>query len=709
MPELRPSLLERQAEDSEEILLWGQVYDKEIKENYQILYLKNNSVKCREQFLKESQLMIYDKQKKQVCIGQKVRVNGEIGFFDSARNPGNFDQKLYYERKGIHVCVWASDLLVTENKKDILRNELYEFRQYCRNIYTENMSKEEAAVLSAVLLGEKGGMASEVKELYQANGIGHVLAISGLHLSFIGVGIYQILRRLTGSYTVGGIVGGMFLFLYVLMIGVTISVMRALVMFLFRVGADLVGRHYDSPTALSVAAVAVLVWRPLAIYDGGFWLSFGAVVAAIVILPFFSSLPIQGLWASISIQVMLFPVLLYYFYEFSLYSIILNLFVIPLMSILLAAGIFGGMLCAFANAAGGLIYPGKLLLKVCEWILWLYEKSCDIALEIPGARVVTGKPQLWQVAVYYALLVMAGILWRYVKKNGAGKLAGLVLLVAGTIFLVYPFGRAGSLNITMLDVGQGDGIFMRAPSGTTYFIDGGSSDVKNVGKYRIESCLLSKGVKRLDYVFLSHGDSDHRNGIQEMLARQRTGVEIGVLVLPCEEVWDDGLKRIAGEAQKEGVKVVVMEPGRNIEEEKLRITCLQPGDDYEGEKGNEASMVLAVTFGKFDMLLTGDVEGEGEKGLIDIIRAKYPDTRWEVLKTAHHGSKNSSSEEFLELVKPTYAMISAGRENQYGHPHEETLERLADIGCKIYNTQESGAVEVVVKDDKMKIGGFLDN
>ncbi len=709
MPELRPSLLERQAEDSEEILLWGQVYDKEIKENYQILYLKNNSVKCREQFLKEFQLMIYDKQKKQVCIGQKVRVNGEIGFFDSARNPGNFDQKLYYERKGIHVCVWASDLMVTENKKDILRNELYEFRQYCRNIYTENMSKEEAAVLSAVLLGEKGGMASEVKELYQANGIGHVLAISGLHLSFIGVGIYQILRRLTGSYTVGGIVGGMFLFLYVLMIGVTISVMRALVMFLFRVGADLVGRHYDSPTALSVAAVVVLIWRPLAIYDGGFWLSFGAVVAAIVILPFFSSLPIQGLWASISIQVMLFPVLLYYFYEFSLYSIILNLFVIPLMSILLAAGIFGGMLCTFANAAGGLIYPGKLLLKVCEWILWLYEKSCDIALEIPGARVVTGKPQLWQVAVYYALLVTAGILWRYVKKNGAGKLAGFVLLVAGIIFLVYPFGRAGSLNITMLDVGQGDGIFMRAPSGTTYFIDGGSSDVKNVGKYRIESCLLSKGVKRLDYVFLSHGDSDHRNGIQEMLARQRTGVEIGVLVLPCEEVWDDGLKRIAGEAQKEGVKVVVMEPGRNIEEEKLRITCLQPGDDYEGEKGNEASMVLAVTFGKFDMLLTGDVEGEGEKGLIDIIRAKYPDTRWEVLKTAHHGSKNSSSEEFLELVKPTYAMISAGRENRYGHPHEETLERLADIGCKIYNTQESGAVEVVVKDDKMKIGGFLDN
>lgn len=195
-----------------------------------------------------------------------------------------------------------------------------------------------------MMLGEKSGMDAEVKSLYQASGIGHILAISGLHLSFLGVGAYHILRKVSGSFGPSGAVGIGLLFVYVLMIGLTVSVVRSLIMFLFRVGADITGRHYDAPTALAVSAAVILCWRPLYLYDGGFWLSFGAVLAMILLLPEFQGLPWQGLWASLCVNIVLLPVLLYYFYEFPVYSTFLNLLIIPLTSALLVLGMTGSLL-----------------------------------------------------------------------------------------------------------------------------------------------------------------------------------------------------------------------------------------------------------------------------------------------------------------------------------------------------------------------------
>jgi len=214
-------------------------------------------------------------------------------------------------------------------------------------------------------------------------------------------------------------------------------------------------------------------------------------------------------------------------------------------------------------------------------------------------------------------------------------------------------------------------------------------------------------VRKLDYVFISHGDSDHMNGISEMLGRRETGIEIGTLVFPVETVWEDGLEELAKEAEGHGVKTAMIEPGHELTEGQLHIVCIQPGEDYMGEKGNAASMVLAVTYGEFNMLFTGDVEGEGEEALTGMLKERYADRSWEVLKTAHHGSKNSSAEGFLEVVKPKYAMISAGKENRYGHPHKETVERLEAVGSKIYSTQECGAVGIEVGEIEMRIWRYL--
>lgn len=728
---LRPSPLKQTVPEDEVLILEGQVYQKEIKEKYQILFLKNNSINYQKQSFKEPKVIVYDEGKKEVHIGNEIRVTGTVSYYEGARNPGNFDQKLYYQKQGIHGSVWALQVEMTDREVHWILDRLYMLRQGWKSVLCETVGDKDGATLSAMILGDKTEMDGETKELYQANGIGHIIAISGLHLSFIGIGTYRLLRRISGSYVAGGIAGICFLLLYVMMIGVTVSALRALVMYLFRVGADMAGRHYDSPTALTSALVVVLIWRPLSIYDGGFWMSFLAVLAVVVVLPLFAGLRFQSFWASVSINLVLFPVLIYYFYEFPLYSTVLNLFVIPMMSVLLFLGIVGSLLTGMFAAFGSVIPLGTWILKLCRAILWLYERSCEIILEIPGARIVTGQPDIWQIAVYYGCLAVV-LVWQYrirlyriqtekakrcrerteddEKGRRLRRYAPLLcsfIFILGMFSLLQRFGDMNRIQITVLDVGQGDGIFMRGPDGVTYLIDGGSSDVKNVGQYRIEPYLLSQGVDRLDYVFVSHGDSDHISGIEELLKRRQIGVEVGTLVLPEKSVWDETIQDLAMRAASQGVRVAVAEQGRTVREGDLEILCLQPSRECQIEAGNAASMVLAVRYKEFDMLLTGDVEGEGEEELTENVKRFCSGRSFEVLKVAHHGSGNSSSAEFLDAVKPACAVISAGIDNRYGHPHEEALERIADCGSKIYCTQDCGAVEIHVIDGDVVVSGYV--
>lgn len=531
--------------------------------------------------------------------------------------------------------------------------------------------------------------------------------MTGLHLSFLGVGVYHLLRRITGSYTVGGLAGILFLSAYILMIGMTVSAFRAMVMFLFRIGADLSGRHYDSPTALAAAAVIVCLWRPLSLYDSGFWLSFGALIAIIFILPILKKLPAQSLWASVSVNLFLLPILMYSFYEFPIYGVFLNLIIIPLLSVLMAAGLTGTMISLFWEHAGEAIF------LCCRIIFRVYEHSCEAALRLPFARVVTGQPAIWKILFYYVFLFAAVLLLRKKEENKGEKRSrkrrgflSVLLVSIGMTILLFTIQVKDKITITMLDVGQGDGLVIRGPEGKTYFMDGGSSDVKKVGEYRIEPYLLSQGIGSLDYVFVSHGDQDHISGIREMVQRQKTGVTIKRLVLPTQTVWDDALKELAELAAEEGIPVFTMEKGQCLTEGKLSLTCIQPGKGEMEETGNSASLVLALRYGDFDMLFTGDVEGEGEKRLVDHLQGEYSECVWDVLKTAHHGSGNSTTEEFLKTAAPQYAFISAGENNSYGHPHKETLERLKDAGAIIYSTQEEGAVTIVVSEEEFTISGF---
>lgn len=283
-----------------------------------------------------------------------------------------------------------------------------------------------------------------------------------------------------------------------------------------------------------------------------------------------------------------------------------------------------------------------------------------------------------------------------------GIIIGILFVILGAACII-PHAGCGTLTVTMVDVGQGDGLFLKGPTGTAYFIDGGSSDVSSVGTYRMLPFLKSQGIRTLDYVFISHGDADHLNGMEELLESQDLGIRIGNLVLPPKAVWDEALEGLARKAKANKTRVAIINEGESITEGSFRLTCKAPSASYQGGTGNAASMVLEATFGEFNMLFTGDLEGAGEEQLEESGGLK----QYDVLKVAHHGSKNSTSEKFLNQTKPDIAWISSGLNNRYGHPHAETVERLGENGGRIYGTQESGAVTLKTDGKRVTIQTYL--
>lgn len=553
-------------------------------------------------------------------------------------------------------------------------------------------------------------------------------------MSFLGMGIYSLLRKAGLPFSVSGIAGGIVLILYTVMIGPGVSSMRALVMFLIKMGAEVTGRDYDLPTSLALSAALLCAGQPLYLKDAGFLLSFGAIMGIFLLSPVFAemflgNLPavpllkgvLCGLETSLAVNIFLLGPMLYFYFEIPSYGVLLNVLVIPLMPVVMGAGMLGSALAVVSDTLG------EWVLTVCGILLRFYDGVCGGFGNLPLDRVVTGKPGWLLLSVYYLLIGLLYLMFCRKKANREKKEdegicgcpirlpgGGLILCALVMILSCRLENRwCGEIQVTMLDVGQGDGIFLRGPSSDCYLIDGGSSDVSSVGVYQIEPYLLSTAVDQLEYVFVTHGDEDHISGVRELLEGQEFGVRIEKLILPPLEYHDEKLRELAEFAAGQGTRVAVMEAGDQITEtasplihrrgeKPFHITCLGPETDLDLEPGNGASLVLEIKYSDFSMLLTGDVEQEGEEALLAGGRLG----RYDILKVAHHGSRNSGSEVFLEQTAPKAALISAGEDNRYGHPHQETLERLEKIGCLVYSTQECGAVTVTSDGEKIRISAF---
>lgn len=612
-------------------------------------------------------------------IGSTIQVRGECRSFEKARNPGEFDYGLYYRSLKLNYRMFAKSCEIVDGScsryRESLRRTAVWAADQLQLLTAPDGEKGRAGIFRAMLLGDKTGLSENIRHMYQKNGIAHLLAVSGLHLSLVSLAAYGILRRLGAGYGAAGIAGGAVLLSYTLLTGASPSVVRALIMVLCGFLAAYLGRTYDLLSALGLAAFCMLWDSPYLICQAGVQLSFGAIVGIGGLAPCLyrdESKLVQGFAVSVGMQMMTLPMVLYHFFQYPLYGIFLNLLVVPVVGIVIASGA-AGIAAGALNLAAGRFAIGS----GCAVLQW-YEWCCGVFERLPGSNILWGRPDFGQIGVYYGVILSAVWLFK------GGRRMAAAFFVAVLLLWVRP---PGGLEVTFLDVGQGDGICLRTGE-TTIFVDGGSSDEKKLGENRIEPFLKSSGIGHVDYWVVSHGDQDHISGLLYLM--EEGDIAISNLIMPGAGQGDEVYEKLAAMARKRGGKIFWMEENDSLQAGALTVKCLYPQSGIISGKSdrNEHSLVLQVDYGEFCMLLTGDMSGDGENRLMDTMQ--MPDIS--VLKAAHHGSRYSTGSRWLEQVKPEWAVISCGRDNRYGHPHKETVERLEEKNVEIFETDMDGAV-----------------
>jgi len=719
--------------------LTGTLDHIEPKTNSSYFYLKDVSVqlgKETNQFYFSDFLVIVKNNRKDSTAanhlpvsGNSIQASGTVYSFTSPSNPGQFDEKAYYKEKNIFYQMAAVDWSVLDSRTNFINQSLYHLRDSLKEVYEVCMAQKEAGIVSAMLLGDKTLLDADMKSLYQVNGIGHILAISGLHITIFCTLCYQLLSILCLPRPIPFVVTFFLLAAYGTMTGFGISTSRAVIMMLLGLFAAEVGRSYEPLTAAAVSAVFILLQKPYALFSCSFLLSYSAVLGVFLTYPALrASLPdrffqragrkkrgqeslikksllflwgklMSSLLVSFSIQITTLPVLLYFFYEIPTYGIFLNVLVLPLVSVVVACSMLGGILGLFL-----LPLAGVPLFCVTQ-ILRFYESLCHLFLKLPEPVQIFGRPSLGQAGIYYLLLAV--LVWIGSHKESGRKITVWLLCFAIAI-LLYRRPVSG-LQFTMLDVGQGDGLFLQTESGRTILIDGGSTDVSKVGTYRIIPYLKYYGIRRIDYMIMSHSDEDHISGQRELLENLQSGIKTGCYLMPYlpRESQNESYRKMQETVMKAGVPIHFLNTGDSIWMGGVKLFCLHPDKDFKNDSPNACSATLSLNYGSFRMLLTGDLEKEGEDEVTKRL-LKRNETECTILKTAHHGSKNSTGDVFLSVIRPKAALISCGKKNRYGHPHKELLERLRSARTGIYRTDESGAVQVHTDGEHFSIRCYLE-
>lgn len=675
------------------------------------VYLKSNNKQSENLNFKAFQSSEQDtKEKKDIKkteklpAGSVVVVSGNLEEIESPRNPGEFNSRQYYLCRHMYYFMKKATVQKVSSGYSSCGQFLLDMQEHFSQILQETC-KDQAPVFEAIVLGNKTDLEQEVKLRYQMGGIIHILAISGLHISLIGMGLYQLLKKMGLGIWPAGFLALVFMLLYGMMTGGTVSTMRAVCMFLVSVGAKITGRIYDLMTALAVAGILILLQSPSYLLDGGFLLSFGAVIGAGGVYPVIrEALGIKSkggtaLLSSVVLQLTTLPVVLWFYGEVSLAGILLNLIVLPSVGIVLACGTGCAVTGLFSiRIAGVVAFPGRFLLM-------FYEKLCEESGKLPFAVWTPGQPSVWMIVGYYLLL--AGVLWiclRQQEKQKKWKWKILCFFMAFCGVCMLNFQPKDDLKITCLDVGQGDGIVVQIKGKWNFLIDGGSTNKSAVGQYQILPYLKNQGISRLDGIYISHTDEDHISGVRQILeymGKNLISLKADYLILPDWKEKPDIYLELEMLAKEAGVKILYVKEGDEIHYGKVKLEILWPQEGISGTDINEEAMVIRLKSGNFQGLFTGDIGEETEQKL------NLQPEKINFLKVAHHGSRYSSGEDFLEKIRPDVAVISCSATNRYGHPSPDTLEKLQDIHASTYITKDSGAVSVCLRKQKMLLSEFI--
>ncbi len=661
-----------------------------------------------------------------MSVGDRVRIEGEVSFFTEATNPGQSDMRAYYRARGIAARGRIRSWKLVQKAQFPLTAFLEAMRQrLSERLYVlcegAGVRLEDARILQAVLLGLRSEVSEEDRDLFALCGISHILSISGMHISLLGRSIYRFLRkRMTIPVMTAGVLAGAFILAYGRTVSTGPASVRALVMFLSFLQSQEKGEYYDSASAAALSGIGILLETPALLFEMGFQLTFLTAGAIGLIWPTLRlwvcgqydpahRTPFrEALAFSLLMQYTTLPTLLWFRYVYPTYGFLVNLLAVWAVGGLIASGFVGIGLSVFAMAAG------EAIVLPAGWILLWYRILGEVVRELPACRLITGQPLAWRMILGLGIWG-AGLAWIIRGKGrsrqgragdeevpwqkGMVRLCLMALMFAATIGFWHR-SAPRQLEICVLDVGQGDGILIRTPADGTFLIDGGSSDVKDVGEKRIEPCLLYYGVGRIDACLLSHLDSDHTSGASWLV---ESGFPIDRVLISSACTAAEKREELLRICMAAGIPVGEISAGDTFDGRQVHLACLWPDAGSVLLDENDASEVLLLRCGDFRMLFTGDLGGESEKQILESASLPGP---VQVLKVAHHGSRGSTSEEWLKSLSPEAAVISCSARNTYGHPHPETLDLLSGHGCETWVTAAEGAICICTNGAKWDIMSF---
>ncbi len=712
------SLAEHHVDES--VRISGILVQKEQKSDKYLYQIKQTYLETDQTPVFLGNILLYTTEDN-ISIGSVLTAEGKLDTFLAARNEGNFDFAAYYRQMNITCRFFADTVIMQKSPCFSIREVLYQLQQKIIQIYTTELNERDAGILSTLIAGSSAQLEAQTKESYRKAGISHILAVSGLHISVFGFSIYRFLRRCRCSYPCAVLLSSFCVIGFAMMSGFCVSTQRAVIMYLCIMGAEVLGRKYDASHGLALAACIILLHNPFAIYQSGFLFSFTALLAIIV----YSSLQsekenavktisakksqsityrvfalLQDFWKqfrmNVFLQLWLVPLTAWFYYEIPIYALFLNLLVLPLCGWLLGFGVLGAFL--------GIKLPvcSKWILILCHWILNIYETGIDVTDKLPGHLWITGQPSMKLLILYYGVFSIYVIVYHFGKTwNFYRKMRSVFSRVCVACFalclLVPPKDLAG---IYFLDVGQGDGIMISDGREKHIFIDGGSTSENAVGTYRLLPFLKYHRIRQIDAWIVTHTDADHISGLIEAL---ESGYPICRLLLAKAAPQDDALEHLVTLAKENRTEIVFVQANTTLTIQNATITCLYPKAEENETEKNALSQVWHYESDDFSVLLTGDLGSEQEQILLERNLLHFVT----VLKTAHHGSAYSSSETFLDVVRPKLAVISCGERNRYGHPAKETIERLEQTGASIAYTMKSGQISIIKEHGKWKKMYFI--
>ena len=682
---------------------------------------------------KSYKIIIYGEEQA-LSVGDVVLVEGKVFDFVPSFNPGEFNRKNYYKARGVVGYSTSKEMdveIVDEASKLYcssverigykLKNGLYKFRTKIDFVLGRICCWDSKVLYSGILLGDKTGIHDGDMLLYRLAGIAHIFAISGLHIGIVGGLLYKLLRKLGLRFASAAVVAMLVTFMYGIMTGFSFSTIRAMVMLGLSFGGEIIGRRYDMLTGMMVALFALLVISPFRILDGGLILSFGAVAGVAVSKYIIKSLEgnkgfrklqkkryrrlynlITAFIFSFGITWRTSPLVAYMYYQVPVCSMLVNVLVVPLMSVVVYSGMFGVIF--------GMVSPlfGKIIIMPGMVCLWVYKKLSELLQLLPANVINTGKPSAVNMVVYYVMLavVLIGInpsttafirkkLYEKKKKwityytiRRKIRIATIAFTTVATVFLCTSSMYDNREKIEFLDVGQGDGIIINAIDGTNIVVDMGSTSNQSLGEYVVYPTLLAELKGHVDYWFISHLDRDHISGLEYILYSQ---VDMGITIdnIVFGSNYGSLEENIIKKAEEKGINIIYMKQGDSILGDGFRMVALHPSTSFSYDDRNEQSLVLSYESKNISVLLTGDI---GEEAIMHMLKEDCLAGDYDIIKVPHHGSKYSYSMKFLERINCQVAVISCGVMNSYGHPHKETLQGLYDAGVDFYRTDYQGRI-----------------